>query len=206
MVYLCTIYRILSRSYAGCSLVLCETQLTVVSAFLKLFCSSFSGVLIRLLEFLDSSLWDLRVLYQFHSWSGTFNHFSPRSHTFTSCSSNYRQRSLYGFRMSTLIGWVGGDSFKCVYIVHSTFFSTLRCMTLGWYTSSCNNPRFSSKFVPSFRFPLTSVSTMSSSCYLLMTVFFVVIIGQRMVYGNAPPISVLLQDDELEQALSLADE
>ncbi|KAF9478284.1 hypothetical protein BDN70DRAFT_836365, partial [Pholiota conissans] len=29
--------------------------------------------------------------------------------------SNYRQRSLYGFRMSTLIGWVGGDSFKTVY-------------------------------------------------------------------------------------------
>ncbi|KAF8199170.1 hypothetical protein BJ912DRAFT_690726 [Pholiota molesta] len=26
--------------------------------------------------------------------------------------SNYRQRSLYGFRSSTLIGWVGGDSFK----------------------------------------------------------------------------------------------
>ncbi|KAF8972621.1 hypothetical protein BDZ97DRAFT_846782 [Flammula alnicola] len=29
--------------------------------------------------------------------------------------SNYRQRSLYGFRLSTLIGWVGGDSFKTVY-------------------------------------------------------------------------------------------
>ncbi|KAF9457188.1 hypothetical protein BDZ94DRAFT_1273841 [Collybia nuda] len=29
--------------------------------------------------------------------------------------SNYRQRSLYGFRMSTLIGWAGGDSFKTVY-------------------------------------------------------------------------------------------
>ena len=26
--------------------------------------------------------------------------------------SNYKQRSLYGFRMSTMIGWVGGDSFK----------------------------------------------------------------------------------------------
>ena len=26
--------------------------------------------------------------------------------------SNYKQKSLYGFRMSTLIGWVGGDSFK----------------------------------------------------------------------------------------------
>ena len=28
--------------------------------------------------------------------------------------SNYKQKSLYGFRMSTLIGWVGGDTFKCV--------------------------------------------------------------------------------------------
>jgi hypothetical protein len=26
--------------------------------------------------------------------------------------SNYKQKSLYGFRMSTLVGWVGGDSFK----------------------------------------------------------------------------------------------
>ena len=81
----------------------------------------------------------------------------------------------------------------------------LRWMTSGWYTSSYNNLRFSSKFVPSFSFPLTSVSTMSSS-YYLMTIFSAVIIGQRMVYGNAPPMSVLLQDDELEQALSLADE
>ena len=39
-----------------------------------------------------------------------------------------------------------------------------------------------------------------------MTAFFVVIVGQRIVYGSAPPMSVLLQDDELEQALSLADE
>ncbi|KAF8661288.1 hypothetical protein AX16_001387 [Volvariella volvacea WC 439] len=29
--------------------------------------------------------------------------------------SNYRQRSLYGFRMSTLAGWVGGDTFKTIY-------------------------------------------------------------------------------------------
>ncbi|KAG0709157.1 hypothetical protein DFH29DRAFT_886754 [Suillus ampliporus] len=26
--------------------------------------------------------------------------------------SNYKQRSLYGFRASTLLGWAGGDSFK----------------------------------------------------------------------------------------------
>ena len=29
-----------------------------------------------------------------------------------SICSNYKQRSLYGFRLSALIGWVGGDSFK----------------------------------------------------------------------------------------------
>ncbi|KAF9518342.1 hypothetical protein BS47DRAFT_1371132 [Hydnum rufescens UP504] len=31
--------------------------------------------------------------------------------------SNYRQRSLYGFRASTLIGWVAGDSFKTGYFI-----------------------------------------------------------------------------------------
>lgn len=40
-----------------------------------------------------------------------------------------------------------------------------------------------------------------------LTTVFVVIAGQRIVYGNAPPMSVLLQEnDELEQALSLAEE
>jgi len=29
--------------------------------------------------------------------------------------SNYKQKSLYGFRMSTLLGWVGGDGFKTIY-------------------------------------------------------------------------------------------
>ncbi|KAK1215481.1 hypothetical protein PQX77_021915 [Marasmius sp. AFHP31] len=29
--------------------------------------------------------------------------------------SNYKQRSLYGFRMSTLLGWLGGDTYKTVY-------------------------------------------------------------------------------------------
>ncbi len=30
------------------------------------------------------------------------------------CRSNFKQKSLYGFRMSTLVGWVGGDAFKLV--------------------------------------------------------------------------------------------
>jgi len=85
--------------------------------------------------------------------------------------SNYRQRSLYGFRMSTLIGWVGGDSFKTVYyfLQHSPL-----------------------------QFKVCAIFQLSIDC---------VIIGQQAVYGNAAPISVLLQeDDELEQALSLAEE
>ncbi|KAI9068302.1 hypothetical protein FKP32DRAFT_168275 [Trametes sanguinea] len=45
--------------------------------------------------------------------------------------SNYKQRSLYGFRMSTLIGWVGGDSFKTVY-----FF--LQNSPLQFKRSSCS--------------------------------------------------------------------
>lgn len=49
------------------SLILCETPLTDVSAFARLFCSSYSVVRIFLLESLDSLLWDLKVLYQFHS-------------------------------------------------------------------------------------------------------------------------------------------
>lgn len=84
--------------------------------------------------------------------------------------SNYRQRSLYGFRMSTLIGWVGGDSFKTVY-----FF--LRPSPLQFKV-----------------------------CAIFQLSVDTLIVGQRVVYGNAPPMSVLQEDDELEQALSLADE
>ncbi|KAF8801272.1 hypothetical protein BYT27DRAFT_7115291 [Phlegmacium glaucopus] len=85
--------------------------------------------------------------------------------------SNYRQRSLYGFRMSTLIGWVGGDAFKTVY-----FFRH-------------HSP---------LQFKVCAIFQLSIDC---------VIIAQRVVYGNAAPMSVLLQeDDELEHALSLADE
>ena len=135
-----------------------EIRLTSVSVFAKPFCSSFSVVRIRSLESLDSLLWDLKVLYQFHSWSGTLNHICQVRCLLTSCFSNYRQRSLYGFRISTLIGWVGGDSYKSVYIVYFAFLSALRCMKLEPYTFSYNNPRCNSKSVPSFSFSSTWVS------------------------------------------------
>ena len=36
--------------------------------------------------------------------------------------------------------------------------------------------------------------------------FTTAIVGQRFLYGNAPPPAVLVDDEELEQALALAEE
>ncbi|KAK0218008.1 hypothetical protein IW262DRAFT_1275612 [Armillaria fumosa] len=82
--------------------------------------------------------------------------------------SNFKQRSLYGFRMSTLIGWAGGDSFKCV----MTF------IVVASGTSICRVSHDSLK----------------------------AIVVQRLYFGNAPPPTVLVDDDDLEQALALAEE
>ncbi|KAJ7743161.1 hypothetical protein B0H16DRAFT_1377473 [Mycena metata] len=92
--------------------------------------------------------------------------------------SNYKQRSLYGFRMSTLIGWAGGDAFKTAY-----FF---------WQGSpiqfkACAVFQLSIDFGKSFLGQPT-------------------IVVQRVLYGNAAPPSVLLDDEDLEQALALGEE
>ncbi|RXW23960.1 hypothetical protein EST38_g1882 [Candolleomyces aberdarensis] len=85
--------------------------------------------------------------------------------------SNYRQRSLYGFRMSTLIGWAGGDAFKTVY-----FFMQ-------------HSP---------LQFKVCAIFQLSVD---------LAIVVQRIVYGNQPPLSAILNDeDDFEQALALAEE
>jgi len=86
--------------------------------------------------------------------------------------SNYKQQSLYGFRASTLLGWVGGDSFKTVY-----FF-------------------------------LQGSPIQFQVCAIFQLSIDFVIILQRFYYGNAPPAATLLaaEEDELEQALALAEE
>jgi len=84
--------------------------------------------------------------------------------------SNYKQRSLYGFRMSTLVGWAGGDAFKTAYF----FFQ--------------GSP---------IQFKVCAVFQLS--------IDFAIVV-QRVLYGNAPPLSVLLDDEDLEQALALAEE
>ncbi|KAH9935861.1 uncharacterized protein BXZ73DRAFT_89360 [Epithele typhae] len=81
--------------------------------------------------------------------------------------SNYKQRSLYGFRMSTLVGWFGGDAFKTVY-----FF--LQELPL--------------------QFKVCAIFQLSIDCAIVI---------QRLMYGNAPPPTVLMDDDDVEQALAL---
>jgi len=83
--------------------------------------------------------------------------------------SNYKQRSLYGFRTSTLLGWVGGDSFKTIY-----FFAQ-------------GSP---------LQFKVCAIFQLSVD---------IAIIGQRLMYGNAAP-ATMVEEDDLEQALALAEE
>ncbi|KAG8690086.1 hypothetical protein FRC09_012150, partial [Ceratobasidium sp. 395] len=83
--------------------------------------------------------------------------------------SNYRQKSLHGFRMSTLLGWVGGDSYKTIY-----FFLQ-------------NSP---------LQFKVCAIFQLSIDF---------VIVAQRIVYGNKPPV-VHPDVDDIEQALRLGEE
>ncbi|KAG8928080.1 hypothetical protein FRC02_007385 [Tulasnella sp. 418] len=83
--------------------------------------------------------------------------------------SNYKQKSLYGFRMSTLVGWVGGDSFKTVY-----FF-------------------------------LQGSPLQFKVCAVFQLSIDFAIVVQRLIYGNPPP-SYMPEDDDIEQALRLAEE
>jgi len=85
--------------------------------------------------------------------------------------SNYKQRSLYGFRMSALIGWVAGDAYKVAY-----FFIN-------------DSP---------IQFKICAIFQLSID---------IMIVIQRILYGDAPPDSTLLpMEDDLEQALALSEE
>ena len=102
------------------SLVLCqldlrnsnsEPSLTFNSDYAKLYFSSYSGVQTSLLQPLAFSHWALRALFRSLSLSGVFLQVNLCNAVLMYCS-NYQQRSLYGFRISTLLGWLGGDAFK----------------------------------------------------------------------------------------------
>ncbi|EIM80530.1 uncharacterized protein STEHIDRAFT_68204 [Stereum hirsutum FP-91666 SS1] len=84
--------------------------------------------------------------------------------------SNAKLRTLYGFRMTTLVGWVGGDSYKTIY-----FF-------------------------------MQGSPLQFKVCAIFQLSIDFVIVGQRLWYGSAPPPTVLVGEDDLEQALALAEE
>ncbi|KAL5536924.1 hypothetical protein ACEPAF_747 [Sanghuangporus sanghuang] len=84
--------------------------------------------------------------------------------------SNQKQKSLYGFRASTLLGWLAGDAYKTVY-----FFAQ-------------GSP---------LQFKVCGIFQLSIDC---------VIVIQRLYYGNKPPPATLVVDDDIEQALALAEE
>ncbi|KAG8951820.1 hypothetical protein FRC04_005512 [Tulasnella sp. 424] len=83
--------------------------------------------------------------------------------------SNYKHKSLYGFQTSTLIGWVGGDSFKTVY-----FF-------------------------------LQGSPLQFQVCAVFQLSVDFMIVAQRFIYGNSPT-TYMPADDDLEEALRLAEE
>ncbi|THH15616.1 hypothetical protein EW146_g4888 [Bondarzewia mesenterica] len=84
--------------------------------------------------------------------------------------SNFKHKTLYGFRSSTMLGWVGGDSFKTVY-----FF-------------------------------LQGSPLQFKVCAIFQLSIDFVIVAQRIFYGAAPPHAVLVEEDDLEQALALTEE
>lgn len=76
---------------------------------------------------------------------------------------------------------------------------------LGPSTSSHKGRLYSSKFVPFSSCQWTLVGD-QDVLQPKPTNRLSAIVGQRLVYGNAPPPAVLTEEDELEQALALAEE
>ncbi|TFK51690.1 hypothetical protein OE88DRAFT_1454901 [Heliocybe sulcata] len=102
--------------------------------------------------------------------------------------SNYKQRSLYGFRASTLIGWVGGDSFKTVYFFLQN--SPLQFKVCAIFQLSIDFCKY----------------IMISIAQLLRVLSPPGIIIQRFYYGTPPPAATFPEEDDIEQALALAEE
>jgi len=104
---------------------------------------------------LDSLLWALKVHFPYPSLLGESNSPSRVSLSLNFSCSNFRQRSLYGFRSSTLIGWLGGDAFKYIPILLHRILRLIICKGLGIFFGGEHHSN--SKFVPYSSFQLTLV-------------------------------------------------
>jgi len=84
--------------------------------------------------------------------------------------SNFKQRSLYGFRASILVGWVAGDLFKTGYFILQ-------------------------------KSPIQFIV-----CAIFQVSVDFAIVLQRFLYGTAPPVTPLDEEDILEQTLRLEED
>jgi hypothetical protein len=104
--------------------------------------------------------------------------------------------------MSTLIGWVGGDTFKHAHFHYSStpciyVFVGLSIFSFNILPCNSKSALFSSCLLTLVSLPCLVVFTLLYEC-------FPAIVAQRMIYGNAPPATTLPRDDdELEEALAL---
>jgi hypothetical protein len=110
--------------------------------------------------------------------------------------------------MSTLIGWVGGDSFKygAMSFIHAALTSS---QTLDYLQ---NRLLFRSRITSTVQ-NLCGLPTLSGRWYVSQSSFWRVsnklgpaIVAQRLMYGNAPPPADLAEEDDLEQALALEED
>lgn len=104
--------------------------------------------------------------------------------------------------MSTLVGWAGGDAFKYQFHVrHHIFLLNLDRTAYFFWQGSPIQFKACAVFQLSIDFGMCSLTRQEKYSSRLEA-----IVIQRLVYGNAPPPSVLIDDEDLEQALALAEE
>lgn len=79
-------------------------------------------------------------------------------------------------------------------------------LPIGLFTFSCKGHHCSSKSARFSSCLLISVRILVYWAFSMLTDTVTAILVQRIFYGTAPPAAVLIDDDDLEQALALAEE
>lgn len=108
--------------------------------------------------------------------------------------------------MSALIGWVAGDSYKSVgCIVRS--LHVLTSFRVAYFFINDSSIQFKICAIFQLSVDMSKWLSGSSESRDLSLIRQIVIVIQRMYYGNAPPDPTLLpMEDDLEQALALDEE
>jgi len=148
---LCTVYRISLWIYVGRLPVIRQVWLiTLLPVFAKPLHSWSLAIPDYMSILLDSLLWALKVHFPYPSLLGESNSPSRVSLSLNFSCSNFRQRSLYGFRSSTLIGWLGGDAFKYIPILLHRILRLIICKDWVFFLAGSTTPIQSLCHIPAF--------------------------------------------------------